>query len=466
MTSPLAGAAGAPGSTGAPSGASAVVGADGDAPVRLLAESSVAPTRLLRGSPAPAVTLPARTLPAGYLRTDAITAAGLALVGALMAWLSLAGGAGFFKQDTHLQVLGSVLLAVPLVWRRRWPLSTGLIHALVYGVLSRLTGFEPNTSQVLLFLSFFSIGAWSAQRQWATRVRVLICVGMGVWLAATAVRTYFEAVGSTEAFAVHSLLAVLAYYLFINVAFFTGAWYFGNREWARAVALAELENAYADIRELRAELVDAAVGQERLRIARELHDVVAHHVTTMSVQAAAARRLLERSPQTQEPQAVGSLKQIESAARQAVAELRTLVLTLRSDGEEGTAPTIDDIPDLVAQACQAGTLATFEHIGGEVQVSPVIGLVLYRVAQEGLTNAAKHAGAGASVAVRLRVRPDLVELEVSDDGYGSSSTVPGTGTGLVGMRERVVAVGGTLEAGAKPRGGFRVRARIPVGAVQ
>ncbi|QPL04935.1 MULTISPECIES: sensor histidine kinase [Actinomyces] len=410
---------------------------------------------------------PARPLPANHLRTDAIAAAGLALLGALMSWLSLTGGASFFKQEMHLQVLGSVLLAVPLIWRRRWPLSVGLIHALVYGVLSYLTGFEPNTSQVLLFMSFFSIGAWSAQREWATRVRVIICVGMGVWLAAVGVWLYFEAVGSTEAFAVRSLLAVLAYRLFINVAFFTGAWYFGNREWARAVALAELEHAYADIRELRAELVDAAVGQERLRIARELHDVVAHHVTTMSVQAAAARRLLERSPQAHEPhQAVDSLKQIESAARQAVAELRTLVLTLRSDGQEGTPPTVDDIPDLVEQSRLAGTRTTFEQIGGEVQVSPVIGLVLYRVAQEGLTNAAKHAGPRASVAVRLRVRPDLVELEVSDDGYGGPSPVPGTGTGLVGMRERVVAVGGTLEAGAKPRGGFRVRARIPVGESQ
>ncbi|ARD42112.1 sensor histidine kinase [Actinomyces gaoshouyii] len=408
-----------------------------------------------------------RPLPASYLRTDAISAAGLALLGALMSWLSLTGGTGFFKQEMHLQVMGSVLLAVPLIWRRRWPLCVGLIHALTYGVLSYLTGFEHNTSQVLLFMSFFSIGAWSAQRQWATRVRVIICVGMGVWLAAAGVWLYFEAVGSTEAFTVRSLLAVVVYQLFINVAFFTGAWYFGNREWARAVALAELENAYADIRELRAELVDAAVGQERLRIARELHDVVAHHVTTMSVQAAAARRLLERSPQAHAPhQAVGSLKQIESAARQAVAELRTLVLTLRSDDHEDAAPTVDDIPDLVEQSRQAGTRTTFEQIGGEVQVNPVIGLVLYRVAQEGLTNAAKHAGPGASVAVRLRVRPDLVELEVSDDGCGGPTPVPGTGTGLVGMRERVIAVGGTLEAGAKPRGGFRVRARIPVGETQ
>ena len=407
----------------------------------------------------------ARPLPAGYLRTDAVTAAGLAVLGALMSWLSTTGGVALFDRETPWQVLGSALLAAPLIWRRRWPLTVGLVQALAYGVLSHLTGFDINTSQVLLFLSFFSIGAWSAQRERATRVRVLICAGMGVWLLVASVHRYIQALGTGEVVAVRQLLAVVVYQLFINVAFFAGAWYFGNKEWARAVARAELESAYADIRELRAELVDAAVGQERLRIARELHDVVAHHVTTMSVQAAAARRLLERSPQTHGPQkAVAPLRQIESAARQAVTELRTLVLTLRSDGQEGTPPTVDDIPDLVEQSRLSGARTTFEQIGGAVRVSPVVGLVLYRVAQEGLTNAAKHAGPGASVAVRLRVRPGLVELEVSDDGYGGPSPVPGTGTGLVGMRERVVAVGGTLEAGTKPRGGFRVRARIPVGA--
>ncbi|MCL3778675.1 MULTISPECIES: sensor histidine kinase [unclassified Actinomyces] len=402
---------------------------------------------------------PARPLPAGYLRTDAVTAALLAALGALMSWLSAAGGIIYFDRAMPWQVLGSVLLAVPLIWRRRWPLTTGMVQALAYGVLSHLTGFDLNTAQVVLFLSFFSIGAWSVQRERATRVRVLICVGMGAWLVASFVYLYVHALGTSEVIVVRQLLAVVAYRLFINIAFFAGAWYFGDREWVRAVEHAELERAYADIRGLRAELVEAAVGQERLRIARELHDVVAHHVTTMSVQAAAARRLLERDPQ----EAAAPLRQIESAARQAVTELRALVLTLRSDGQEGAPPTVDDIPQLVEQARLAGTRAAFEQVGGAVQVSPVIGLVLYRVAQEGLTNAAKHAGPGASVAVRLRVRPELVELEVSDDGYGGRSRVPGTGTGLVGMRERVVTVGGTLEAGTKPRGGFRVRARIPVG---
>lgn len=408
---------------------------------------------------AQAPALSTRPLPAGYQRTDALTAALLAALGATMSWLAGVGGVSFFPYAMHWQVLGSALLAVPLAWRRRYPLSVGVVHALAYGVLSSLTGFDLSTSQVLLFLSFFSIGAWSAQRARATRVRVLICAGMGVWLVSVAFHHYVQALGTAQVIPVRQFLAVVVFRLFINIAFFAGAWYFGNREWARAVARAELERADAAIRELRSELVEAAVSQERLHIARELHDVVAHHVTTMSVQAAAARRVLARDPEA----AAAPLKHIESAARQAVAELRTLVLTLRSDGEQHALPTVDDIPELVNQACESGSEATFEQIGGAPRVSPVIGLVLYRVAQEGLTNAAKHAGANAAVVVRLRARTDSVELEVSDDGYGGSAPVPGTGSGIIGMRERVTAVGGTLEVGPKPRGGFLVRACIPVG---
>ena len=403
-----------------------------------------------------------RPLPSGYRRADARTAVLLAALGGFMAWLSSAGGVSQFQQDAAWQVLGSALLALPLAWRRRHPLVVGVTQSVAYAVLGTLTGFDLTTSQVLLFLSFFSIGAWSSQRRRATQVRALICLGMGAWLVAVVLHNYLGLLGTAQAVPVRQLLALLVFQLLINTAFFAAAWVFGDREWARAVEHAELERAYASIRGLRAELVDAAVTQERVHIARELHDVVAHHVTAMSVQAAAARRLLERDPQQHgSPEAAAPLRQIESAARQAVAELRTLVLTLRSDGGQDSLPTAEDIPQLVEQARLAGTRTTFEHIGGAVRVSPVIGLVLYRVAQEGLTNAAKHAGAGASVAVRLRVRPELVELEVSDDGYGGHSPVPGTGTGLVGMRERVAAVGGTLEVGTKPRGGFRVRARIP-----
>lgn len=411
------------------------------------------------GVPAEPAALSVRPRPAGYLRTDAVTAGLLALLGAFMSWLGVVSRVSIFEQALGWQMLGSVLLAAPLAWRRRWPMTVGVVQALLYGLLTYLTGYDLNTSQVLLFVSFFSIGAWSAQRERATRVRALIVVGMVVWLWSVGVLSFVQNLGASEVSPVRQFLAVMALLSVVNVAFFVGAWYFGDREWARAVARADLERAYADIRELRAELVQAAVSQERLRIARELHDVVAHHVTTMSVQAAGARRLLPGDTET----AATSLRQIESAGRRAVAELRTLVLTLRSEDQEEAPPGAEQIPDLLDQARAAGMQVSFEQIGPAAQVSPVVGLVLYRVVQEGLTNAAKHAGAGASTVVRLRVRDDGVELDVSDDGHGQRPSAAGTGTGLIGMHERVTAVGGTLEVGPKPRGGFRVRARIPLG---
>lgn len=209
--------------------------------------------------------------------------------------------------------------------------------------------------------------------------------------------------------------------------------------------------------------MEAAVEEERLRIARELHDVVAHHVTAMSVQAAAARRLIARDPDA----ATASLKQVESSARAAVKDLRSMVLTLRdTDDAPSPRPTLADLAPLVESARGQGQHAIYEEIGTLPELTPAAELALFRAAQEGLTNAAKHAGPHATVHVRLRGLPDAVELEVADDGRGTATSLPGTGTGLIGMRERITTVGGTLDAGPKPRGGFRIRATIPAGAAR
>lgn len=220
----------------------------------------------------------------------------------------------------------------------------------------------------------------------------------------------------------------------------------------------ELERANTSVRELQADLVSKAIEEERLRIARELHDVVAHHVTTMSVQAAAARRLLD----TDQERARASLKEVEAGARLAVRDLRSVVLMLRSgEANYESLPTLNELSKLVTSSQQTGLKVNYDRIGELPPLTPAIELTLYRVAQEALTNAAKHAGPSARVEVRLRGRNKTVELEVADDGIGMRTGLPGTGTGLIGMRERVTAVGGTLETGSKPRGGFRVRAEVP-----
>ncbi|MDO5066767.1 MAG: sensor histidine kinase [Propionibacteriaceae bacterium] len=401
-----------------------------------------------------------RELPANWLRTDATITVALALLGGVMAWFTHLSGQSFFNTPAWLQATGSILLTVPLLWRRRFPLTSGLAASVIFVVLHYLTGMEMHTAQVALFVSFYSIGAWSTQRERALLVRILICAGMALWLGVAFALRIIEEVDGTVLAPIRPLLGIFALQVSLNVAFFTGAWVFGNRSFDQVVEREQLRQAHADIQHLESELVRQAIEQERLRIARELHDIVAHHVTTMSVQAAAARRVIGRDPEA----ATSSLKHIEASARHAVEELRTMVLTLRaSDGSDVVPPTVDDLPELVASARTSGLDASYEVLGEMPEVSPAVGLTLYRVAQEGLTNATKHAGPGVRVEVRLRGHPEQVELEVSDDGYGEREGLPGTGTGIIGMRERVEAIGGVLTAGTKPRGGFRVRAEIPTG---
>ncbi|NLE97365.1 MAG: sensor histidine kinase, partial [Propionibacterium sp.] len=395
-----------------------------------------------------------------WLRADALTAAILAVLGAGMVGLSRAAGLEFFEFPLWRQMLGASILAVPLVWRRRFPMTAAIVANALYIVLPYTLGMDLYASQVVLFLAFYSVGAWSAQRGWALIVRITISAVMAVWL----VSSMFGGFGASPAPASMAADELLAFFMLnssINIAFFAGAWVFGNRAWQSALERHALEKAHDDIRALQGELVEAAVETERMRIARELHDVVAHHVTAMSVQAAAARRLLGTDP----ARAEASLKSVEASGRSAVADLRTMVLTLRSDNEETDAlPTLADVEALVSTAQEHGQHITYERIGDVPELSPAVELTLYRVAQEGLTNAKKHAGPTANVALRLRSLGDAVELEISDDGRAAPTLLPGTGTGLQGMRERITAVGGQLEAGPKPRGGFMVRASVPTGA--
>ena len=189
--------------------------------------------------------------------------------------------------------------------------------------------------------------------------------------------------------------------------------------------------------------------------------MVAHHVTAMGVQAGAARLSMARDPEA----ATAHLRGVESSARDAVTELKTMLHTLR-DGEEApdSLPRLPDLDALVAEARAIGQRAELHRIGPEPHLPPPAQLALYRTAQEGITNARKHAGPRASVAVRLRTGADRVELEVSDDGRGGRAGAPASdsaGMGVPGMRERITSVGGTLEAGPKSGGGWLVRATVP-----
>ncbi len=209
----------------------------------------------------------------------------------------------------------------------------------------------------------------------------------------------------------------------------------------------------------REEEARAAVAEERARIARELHDVVGHSVSVMTVQAAGVRRLL-KPEQEREREA---LEIVEQTGREALAEMRRLVGVLRRP-EEAPAlapqPSLEHLDKLVQQARESGLPVALRIEGDPVPLAAGLDLTAYRLVQEGLTNALKHARA-EHAEVRVRYEDGHVELTVSDDGSGGGGGDSG-GHGLVGMRERVLVYGGELEAGALPEGGYRLRARLPV----
>jgi signal transduction histidine kinase len=202
-----------------------------------------------------------------------------------------------------------------------------------------------------------------------------------------------------------------------------------------------------------------AVVEERARIARELHDVIAHNVSMMVVQAGAERRVLDgANGSTREV-----LQTIEQIGRSALTEMRRLVGMLRSDGENPLAPQpgLDDVATLVGQVREAGLPVDLTVEGERRELPAGIELSAYRIVQEALTNALKHAG-DAYAQVSIRYSADSLELEILDDGGGAGSLATPGGHGLVGMRERVALYGGRFDASRRPGGGFAVRAKLPI----
>ncbi|BFV58948.1 sensor histidine kinase [Kitasatospora sp. CMC57] len=210
-------------------------------------------------------------------------------------------------------------------------------------------------------------------------------------------------------------------------------------------------------------VADRAVADERRRIARELHDIVAHHITTMQLMAGGARANLAK------PEVVrDALVTLESSGRLALREMRQLLDVLRAGDEPETTPSLpqpgaDDLDRLVTESRLAGLPTEFGVHGPQRPLPPTVGLTVFRIAQEALTNTRKHAG-GARASVRLTYRQDGVTVEVRDDGGGAPPPSGPGGYGLIGMRERVALHGGTLAVGPLPEGGFAVLADLPLTA--
>jgi signal transduction histidine kinase len=230
--------------------------------------------------------------------------------------------------------------------------------------------------------------------------------------------------------------------------------------WVVAVIVGVTRNRRAYLAEARARAVDAEqraeeaarrrATEERLRIARELHDVLGHHLSMINVQASAA---LHRPDPDRSTEALSAIKQ---ASRETLQELRRTIGILRTD--DSAVPGLDDLADLVTTAKRAG-LEIHAELAETRPLPPEVDLAAFRIVQEALTNVTRHAGATAAV-VRVRPDRDAVVIEIEDDGTGAAGPV---GAGITGMTERAEALGGTLATGPGPDGGFRVRARLPLG---
>ncbi len=206
------------------------------------------------------------------------------------------------------------------------------------------------------------------------------------------------------------------------------------------------------------EAAEAAIVEERARIARELHDVVAHAISVIVLQARGGRKLIDEEPE----EARQALDAIERTASQALVEMRRLLGLLRESDEQlvlAPQPTLARLDDLVRQVREAGLPVELAVEGEPAELPPGVDLSAYRMVQEALTNALKHAGP-ATARVTVRYAEGELDLEVSDNGAGSGNG-DGAGQGLAGIRERVAVFGGDVEAGSRPEGGYAVRARLP-----
>jgi len=332
-----------------------------------------------------------------------------------------------------------------LAWRRTAPFVVVLVGytATLIGAALGVSQHGPFLPIIGVFLALYSLALYAPPR--------LALVGLVFALGCF----YLEVV-----LAMHNGESYSAGDFGFITVLSLAPWLVGKAMRGRVTHLSALETRAARAEREQEERALAAAREERARIARELHDVIAHSVSVMVVQASAAEEVLRQAPE----RALEPIRAVQETGRAALAEMTRLLGMLRRDGQElGLAPQpgLDDLEALIDEARRAG-LPVELNVEGKPRPLPLgADLSAYRIVQEALTNARKHAGE-ARAAVTLRYAAEALEIEVLDNGTGST-TVHSGGHGLVGMRERVALFGGELDAALQPAGGFRVHARLPLG---
>jgi signal transduction histidine kinase len=351
-----------------------------------------------------------------------------------------------YRQPGIGSVALSLLVNLPLAWRRRAPLSVlGVVF--VATMLGELTAV-PHGYGLAILVALYTVAS-ACERRRSIPAFALVTLGVLALLTAGAI---------------YAPQQVTPDYFVSNLLVIGASWAIGDSARTRRAYTAELEDRAERLEREREAATSAAAANERARIARELHDVVAHHVSVMAVQAGAARRALAAQP----ARAGAAVESIETTARLALTELRRLLGVLRREGQgEASAlapqPGLGDLDALIEQARAAGLGVELVTDGDPRPLPAAVDLSAYRIVQEALTNTIKHARA-RRVTVTIGHRPAELALTVADDGRGiaEGAELAAGGHGLVGMRERVALFGGRLDVGARPGGGLRVSACLPL----
>jgi signal transduction histidine kinase len=342
-----------------------------------------------------------------------------------------------WRGPTAVNVVVVPLMALSLSWRRRWPLA--VLAVVIGGLVFLSLAFGGSQAWSNVFITVVAVYSAAAHGSEPLVAAVLAAAGVAVHdLRDPEIQTFGDAVWSSTLLAL-TFLAGLS----------------GRALKARERTLVERA---ATLEREEKELAAAAVAEERRRIARELHDIISHSLGVLVLQAGAAEQVLERDPK----RAREVLESIRATGQDAIGEMNTLLGLVRGDAESSREPqpTLSDLEELVARMRDAGVPVDLTIEGRQRPLSAALELSAFRVVQEGLTNALKHAG-GAPTSVTLRYGDEELEVSV-ENAAGTPGDGPGARRGLAGMRERVAVFGGRLDAGPRPGAGWAVRAGFPL----
>ena len=372
-----------------------------------------------------------------WLLDGLITTAFLALSLAVLGTTS-EGDVEGLESPNALAYLLTIACVAPYYLRRQWPFAVYLV-SLAFLTLLIIGDWEVDVPALLALIGTYTVAVY--------------CTGRERLLAVIALAFVFLVIIVSE------LPGAAGGGILVNVAFYTAAYFFGATMRNRRLYVEQLEEQARTLERERDEEAKRAVADERLRIAQELHDVVAHSMGVIAVQSSVGAHVIDKDP----VEAKKSLEAISATSRTTLTEIRRILGVLRDDAnaEYQPAPGLTELSKLVDDVRAAGVDVDVRVEGSRCELPPGLDLTAYRIVQEALTNVLKHAGP-ARASVVIDYAPGALRLEVSDDGRGVNGRAENSGGhGLLGMRERVAVYGGRLEAAPKAGGGFRVAAELP-----